>query len=334
MVRPRRSLLRGLTVIALASSACAAGSEETKASSAGAGAGGASASVGATASSSSSGGGGGFDASGSGGGMAGCARGADFVYVVGFGAEGSMLYRFDPPSATFTKVGPLAGCPPGIFTQGGPYPVAMALTRDAVATVLYYDGGQQDVLFNRLWTVDTETVTCTDTGKDLTLPAGQFMGVGLAFLPDPGDPDKDVLYASVQYAMGSGMASAVGTVDLAALSIATLGPTDASVKLTGTGDGRLYGFGASSIYEYDPATIAELTKLGVTLPVQSYPGNAFVFWGGDLWVFEANDANPDTATTAALLVDQATGKTTQMATVPLYVTGAGISTCAPLEPPK
>jgi hypothetical protein len=314
---------------ALLLAACAAGSETTSSTAASGGGGG-----GASSSSTiATGGTGGLDPSGSGGGTPGCSREAELMYVVGFGAMGSMLYTFDPPSLTFTPVGPLAGCPPGIFSQGGPYPVAMALDRNAVASVLYYDGGQQ-IVTDRLYRVDTSTVTCTDTGMDLGHPSGPFTGAGLAFLPDPADPQQDVLHASLQYGMAPGTVSEIGRVDLAALSITPLGTTEATVKITGTGDGRLYGFGALSIYEYEPATIAELSQQSVSLPVQSFPGNAFAFWGGDLWIFEATSSNPDTASTTAFLVDQTTGMTTAEATVDLYVTGAGISTCAPLAPPK
>jgi hypothetical protein len=40
------------------------------------------------------------------------------------------------------------------------------------------------------------------------------------------------------------------------------------------------------------------------------------------------------ASTTVFLVDLAIGTATAKATVDLYVTGAGVSTCAPLEPPK
>jgi hypothetical protein len=313
----------------LFATACAAGSETTGSTSTGGpgGAGGASSS-----STTSSTGEGGLDPVGSGGSAPGCARGAELLYIVGFGANGSMLYTFDPPTLTFAPVGPLAGCPPGIFSQGGPYPVAMALDRNAIASVLYYDGGQQ-IVTDRLWRVDATTVTCTDTGQDMTHPAGPFTGAGLAYLPDPNDPMKDVLYASVQHGMGLQTVSEIGLVDPATLAVAPLGPTEATVKITGTGDGHLYGFGALALYEYDPATIAELSKKNVSVPVQSFPGNAFAFWGGQLWVFEATSSDPDTASTTAYLIDPVTGMASAEATVELYVTGAGVSTCAPIEPP-
>lgn len=305
---------RVLLFASLLSAACAAGSE-TGTAAGPAGSGGATASSTTTTSSSGEGG---LDPVGSGGSTPGCAPGAELLYIVGFGASGSMLYTFDPPSLTFTEVGPLAGCPPGIFSQGGPYPVAMALDRNAIASVLYYDGGQQ-IVTDRLWRVDTATVTCTDSGQDMTHPAGPFTGAGLAYLPDPADPGVDVLYASVQHGMGLETVSEIGTVDPSTQAVTPLGPTEATVKITGTGDGHLYGFGALALYEYAPATIAQLSKKNVSVPVQSFPGNAFAFWGGQLWVFEATSSDPDTASTTAYLIDPMTGMASAEATVGLYV---------------
>src|SRR5262249_3002409 len=137
----------------------------------------------------------------------------------------------------------------------------------------YYDGGKQ-IVTNRLYKVDIATVTCTDTGKDLTHPMGPFLAAGLAVLPAPTDPTEGVPPVSAQYGMGASTVSEIGTVDLSGLTVTSIGPTFATDKITGTGDGRLFAFGALQVLELDPKTAASKSTLNVTgLPFQSYPGN-------------------------------------------------------------
>ena len=100
------------------------------------------------------------------------------------------------------------------------------------------------------------------------------------------------------------------------------------MELTGTGDGRLYGF-------YDNGFGARLVQLdkktGQYLSETSLPGVskgsawAFAFWGGDFWFFTA----PASASTVTRY-QPATKKIDVVGTLPAeLIVGAGVSTCAP-----
>jgi len=111
----------------------------------------------------------------------------------------------------------------------------------------------------------------------------------------------------------------------------------AQAELTGTGDGRLFGFFAptnmnnvppSFIDQIDPRSAKVLSS--VLLPdVIEGGGWAFGFWGGDFYTFTA----PDNNTTVVTRYKPSDGSVTQVATAPsgVVIVGAGVSTCAPQE---
>ena len=103
--------------------------------------------------------------------------------------------------------------------------------------------------------------------------------------------------------------------------------------MSGTGDGRLYG-----AFEGSPYVVSEIDKSNAKIKsqapqtqVQYPPGGsnfAFAFWGGTFWLF----VGPGTKTDV-FNYDPAGGSTTLKTTVTQVIVGAGVSTCAPIEPP-
>lgn len=267
-----------------------------------------------------------------GGDQDGCIGDSSQIYLAGAAPnEGAILYTFDPVALTFHKVGLLTGCPASVWSKGGFYPTAMALDR-TTAWMNFWDGGQQ-VLRERLYKIDLDKATCTDTGADLTDAHLSFLVSGLASLPDKKNPAKDVLYSTVQYQDGVGMVTALATIDTTALKVTEVAATPAAAKLSDTGDGHLFAYMGGALVEMDPATAAVKSSKQLKLPIQSWPGMTLVFWQKQVWMFVAADS-PLNATTHAYLIDPATGSATEKATLKdFYVAGSAVQPCVAIMPP-
>ncbi|MDC0740410.1 hypothetical protein [Polyangium mundeleinium] len=240
-----------------------------------------------------------------------CNERAELVYLL---AQENALYSFSPPTLTFQKIG-VVSCP---ATQGAS-PFSMAVDRDATAYVLYDDG--------HLFRVSTVDASCE--GTSFVPKTGAFGRFGMGFSTDGPDVTKETLYVA-DYG-GSGL----GRIDLATMELETLGFYDAifdSAELSGTGDGHLWGFFTTA-----PPIVAELDpKTSHVLSQSSQPSLdigtawAFAFWGGDFYLF--------TCPGVASRIDRyrpKDGTTVNLkSNIGFRVVGAGVSTCAPLEPPK
>ena len=254
-----------------------------------------------------------FDAgtTGSGGSSGGCTEEAKLVYVVG---EGNELYSFYPPTLALNQVG-IINCPEAGFAT----PFSMAVDRQGTAWVLFSDG--------RIHHVSTSNAACEATSYQ----AGQlgFQTFGMGFVSDTAGSDAETLY------VGDYFGSGLGKIDTSTLTLSFVGPYDAlpgsAAELTGTGDARLFGF-----FNETPIIIAEINKTSASIISQaSQPtvsigsGWAFAFWGGDFWLF--------TSPTGDSQIDRyqpASGMTTTVKTnLGANIVGAGVSTCAPVEPP-
>ena len=107
----------------------------------------------------------------------------------------------------------------------------------------------------------------------------------------------------------------------------------AAAELTGTGTGDLYGF-----FFGFPPYISKLDKTNSALgpeqkldSVQVGTGFVFAFWGGSFWVFTA----PDGVSSKVNRYDPTTEQVEEaVANLGFKVVGAGVSTCAAVEPPK
>jgi hypothetical protein len=251
-----------------------------------------------------------------------CADINKLVYVI---SRQNMLYRFQPDKLVFTPVG-LLKCP-----SYGSFPTSMAVDRLGYAWVIYSDGS--------LWKVDTKDASCAQT----TYQPDQegFHRFGMGFSTDGATGSAETLFVADHD--GKGLAK----IDLKTMKLTTLGSfegilTGRAAELTGTGDGRLYGFFTTS-----PAQLGELVKAsGSTVSskeltnVNTGTEYAFSFWGGDFYLYTAND-------TGGLPQDQKGSSVTRyrpsdqsitvvMQNIGFNIVGAGVSTCAPttLPPPK
>jgi hypothetical protein len=194
----------------------------------------------------------------------------------------------------------------------------MAVDRSGVAWVLYTDGS--------VFHVSTADASCTVTA----FPGGGpgFSQFGMGFVADaPGSTSETLFVASA----ASGQ---LGKIDTSSLKLSVVGSYDAvfdAAELTGTSAARLYGFFTSSppiVAEIDPKT-AKILSQAPQPSVAIGSAWAFAFWGGDFWLF--------TAPGVASRVDRyrpSDGTTVTMkSNVGFNIVGAGVSTCAPLEPP-
>jgi len=308
-------LVGSLAASAAASLGCSANGE----SAGGAGAGGQTTSSASTAT-----GQGGEDViTGSGGGggslpMDNCTDAAKLIYVVGNGNE---LVSFHPPTLAFNTIGKLA-CP----VQGGPAtgiptPFSMAVDRTGSAWVLYDDGN--------LFRVDVTDASCKGTAY-VPEQLSAYKQFGMGFVSDQVGSNEETLYLS------SFAGEGIATLDLDTLKVTKVGyydALDAPAELTGTGDARLYGF-----FLDDPVVVAELDKGSSHIVSQAPQAGmeigvawAFAFWGGDFYLF----TSPNGGTSRVDKYSPSTGQTTLVLDdVGFEVVGAGVSTCAPVEPPK
>jgi hypothetical protein len=252
-----------------------------------------------------------------GGVAAGCsAEATDYVYVL---SADNVLYGFAPDKKTFHQIGPLA-CPTSM------QPNSMAVDRNAVAWVNYIDAPQGA---GALYRVSTSDASCLGQVASLS---GDWFQLGMGYSVEAAGSTNDTLYVA---STRSGM---LGSVDssgaITPIGAFTGGLAGESAELTGTGDGRLFGF-----FTTTPVAVAQVDKTsGATsspqpLPTVETPNDwAFSFWGGRFYLYTwapgqgSSNVNEYDPTTGA--VDPS-----YMTDIGFDIVGAGVSTCAPTVPP-
>jgi hypothetical protein len=258
-------------------------------------------------------GGGGLD-----GGIPACAKETQFIYTL---ASDNTLYKFDPPTLTFTPIGKL-DCPNQFIS-----PFSMAVDRNAQAWVVFTDG--------TLARVDTKTAHCTPTN----FAPGQsgFTTFGMGFSSNAPGSAAETLFVSESSFNGSGNTLGLATIDVQTLKLTPIGKYDkisARAEMTGTGDARLFGafegipYIVSEIGKTDAKILSQAPQPGVS---SSAGGSnfAFAFWGGDFWLF----VGPGSSTNV-FQYKPATGETKPVQSTSAVIVGAGVSTCAPTKPPS
>lgn len=255
-----------------------------------------------------------FGPSGDGGTGDGCTEENKQIYVV---TEGHELYRFAPATTTLTKIGTLS-CP-----AGGAKPFSMAVDRAGTAWVLFDDG--------HIFKVSTKDAGCSATAFE----PGQngFQRFGMAFVSEVGGGPAETLYVADHQANG------LATIDTSTLKLSFVGSYDgfaAAGELTGTGNGRLFAFFTKSP-PIDYPRIVELDRQSAKIKDQKGlfgteigAGWAFAHWGGDFWLFTAPSGSSEITK-----FEYASGSTTTVKqNLGFVIVGAGVSTCAPVTPPK
>lgn len=252
------------------------------------------------------------------GNQAGCSDAAKLVYVV---SDSNELFSYDPGAGKFAKIGELS-CP-----AGGETPNSMAVDRSGTAWVNFSEGS--------LFKVSTADASCQATTYQAQ--QGGFVRFGMAFATDSATSNDETLY--VVGIEGTNGGKGLGKIDLTTMKLTKIGDFSGDLagqgaELTGTGDGRLYGFFTTQ----PSATLAQIDKgTGATSGETSLDGVntgtawAFSFWGGDFWFYTSSGApssvtRKQTSTSGSL--------STAIADVGGFrIVGAGVSTCAPVTPP-
>jgi hypothetical protein len=236
---------------------------------------------------------------------------ATLVYLITTGNE---LLSFNPPAATFRRIGGIA-CP----APRGTTPFSMAVDRQGLAYTVFNDG--------RLYRVRTSNAACEATSF-VPNQLG-FSTFGMGFATREQGPDEDLYIAADGQGTGRGLAR----VDIQSLSVNPIGrfsPDIAGAELTGTGDGRLFAFYANPngrgtfIAEVNKET-GELRARTPLTTVDVGRGWAFAFWGGDFYMFTSQNGS----TSEVTRFRPADGSVQQVARYSGLIVGAGVSTCAP-----
>ncbi|WP_237244394.1 MULTISPECIES: hypothetical protein [Sorangium] len=234
------------------------------------------------------------------------------------------LFSFHPASLELHRIGRLP-C-------GDGRPFSMAVDRNGVAWIVDWNGS--------VIRVDIATGRCEATPYKVEegVPFSRF---GMAFAADDG-PDQETLYVRDAVFFGDtdevNRARTLGVFDRRSYAVHPLGQgAGANADLTGTGDGRLFGFVKQPA---EGSFVSELDKLtGATLSERALPGVtigsswAFATWGGAFWFFVTNDQDVFSSLVYRLDPDSQAPPELVMPVLLTAVIGAGVSTCAPTEVP-
>jgi hypothetical protein len=262
----------------------------------------------------------------------GCSDAARLVYVL---SDANELYSFRPDMRMFTRIGTLT-------CNTTMQPNSMAIDRNAVAWVNYVDssGGFGDSA-GAIYRVSTTDAHCTSDAP-INLTSGWFR-LGMGFSSDATSGSAETLFVAATADPLGGGSDGLGRIDPASLNVVPIGSFSGSLmgqsaELTGTGDGRLYGF-----FTTTPVQIAQIDKTsGATSmarslsQVETPAAWAFSFWGGDFYLYTAPDPtlNPGRTTNVTRYrPSDGSVDASYMTNIGFTIVGAGVSTCAPILPP-
>ncbi|MFT5353627.1 MAG: hypothetical protein ACI9KE_000827 [Polyangiales bacterium] len=241
----------------------------------------------------------------------------------------SHLFRFDPADASYTRIGQVECDVDGSFLR------SMAVDRTGNAWATDSRGF--------LYQVSTTTAACVKSSFATEQEGVRNFGMGYASI---GESSAERLYITATGTWWTGAPEIayrrLAVIDTSALSVETIGeleaPTPANMELTGTGDGRLFGMVVdvrnlrnviTTIEELDPTTGA--TMASQTVPVEAQSGFAFAQWGGDFWLFTANDSEEARVIQFRFEDASVVNMIDTDLEVPGTIIGAGVSTCAPYD---
>jgi hypothetical protein len=257
-----------------------------------------------------------------------CSEAAQLAYVL---SDSNELYSFRPNRREFTRIGRLR-CPTSA------QPNSMAIDRDAVAWVNYVTNDIFDSA-GAIYRVSTADASCTSAAP-IPLPNGWFR-LGMGFSTASADDVSETLFVTATGDALTGASVGLGRIDPRALTGMPIGPFTGALRgqnaeLTGTGDGRLYGF-----FTTTPVQVAQIDKTsGAILDTRPLPGVetpqawAFSFWGGDFYLYTAPSASTGRGTNVTRYrPSDGSIDVAYMRDIGFRVVGAGVSTCAPIAPP-
>lgn len=242
-----------------------------------------------------------------------------FIYLISDARE---LYSYNPLDGIFRDIGTV-NCPNNNLSA-----FSMAVDRQGIAYVLMADPSDPD--HGDIFRVDTANASCTAI-PEYTQNQQGFGVFGMGFATNGGGPSETLyLQGGEQFGSAAGLAS----LDTTSFNLDFLGnnnPEIAGGELTGTGDGRLFGFfffdnqsGSFNLGEIDKTNgqLLSQTPLNTTVGGGSF---SFAFWGGDFYFFTG-----DGSQTTATRYRPSDQSYLTVATKPgVTIVGAGVSTCAP-----
>ncbi len=249
-----------------------------------------------------------------------CANGTELVYVLG---ASNVLWSFDPRVNTpqaFKAIGQV-GC------SAGAGPNSMAIGRDGYAYVAYMTALEDCA---GVYKVNIADASCAGPANVKCGQGSGFKKFGMGYATDVVGGSTDKLYLAT-----STGAPKLGRVDPTTGGITTVGALPGGAEFTGNGNAELWGFfpaaGGSTVRQIDKDTAQVLTSI----PVPQLNTNgaslayAFAFWGGSFYVFFDTSGSGSTV----WKVDHDGTVTKWIPKVEARIVGAGVSTCAPVEPP-
>lgn len=264
-----------------------------------------------------------------------CADAAStFIYLI---SSDNNLFSYDPAAAFFHEIATL-NCPAIGQCQAPPgppvpaYPFSMAVDQAGLAYVVFCDG--------ELFTVSTADGHCEATGF-ASKQSGFPVNFGMGFTENAQGNGETLYVAANEFINPTpNSISILASIDTSNLALNVVGPLASELQapeLTGNAMGGLYAFYSfgpqllqSGIAQIDPATAQVIGNS--TLPNVTQ-GNAwaFAFWGGDFYTFTSPPDLPVGAGTLIQRYQPSTGTTSDVMTIRDQITGAGVSTCAPLR---
>lgn len=237
-----------------------------------------------------------------------CSGDNELVYVVT--PFPPAIHRFNPANLTFALVGYL-NCPASSAGLGA---YSMAIDRKGVAWIAFQGGSVAQL---RLDTFECNEIVLRNRPTDLKV-------FGMGFAKDD-SPSGETLYLYNRFLF---------SVDPLTREMSVVGEPGLGTdgELSGTGDGRLFGFSPISgvVAHLDRSTAAVLESYRTSAIERSE--FAFAQWGGDFWLFTRPEGAPSGIVTRH---SPATGESKiVVADTGIRIIGAGVSTCAPYEPVK
>ena len=237
----------------------------------------------------------------------------NWIYLV---TEQNQLTRFAPATGAIELIGMLS-------CTSAATPFSMAVSRQAIADVLYNDG--------EVFEVSTEDASCRPTTFEGDMSS--FYVFGMGYVSNAPHSSQETLFIAADSSGGS--SSRLGTLDTTSWHPTAIGIMPGTPELTGNGNAELWGFFPTTT----PMTVRQINKAdgsalrtfdvsAVHSGTASPSAWAFAFWGGNYYIFYQ-----DASETASGIykLDPSTSAVTQVNVHPSFsIVGAGVSTCAPL----
>jgi len=161
----------------------------------------------------------------------------------------------------------------------------------------------------------------------------------MGYVADTTDPDETMVVAPTILGPSTVSTDGLASIDTKTWKLHFIGqfsPLIEPPELTGTADGRLFGFApnrdpsgvpttGSMLYEIDK-TNAKILGGAALKAATSQDAFAFAHWGGQFWIFTSPGGSSNVTR-----YDPATGSEAVVTSLAQTIVGAGVSTCAPSQ---